>query len=79
MSADTPPSHSKRQLAHFELRVMAEDKPPQRRRWNGGPFASDEARQALLDGVEAFEAALRRHGFTIANSGYGVSASEPDA
>jgi hypothetical protein len=64
------------QFAHFELRVVAEDTPTERRRWNGGPMASDRASEALLDAVEAFQEALRRHGFRVANSGYGVRASE---
>lgn len=69
-------SQSATQRARFELNVTVADKPTSQRRWNGGPLASAEAREALLEGVEAFQAALRRRGFEIGHSGYGVTAED---
>lgn len=66
------------QVAIFEVKVTARDKPTHRRRWNGGPMASDEANDALYAAVEAFKATLREHGFDAARVGYGVSAREID-
>ena len=63
------------QLAHFEMTLVAIDKPTDRRRWNGDPMASVEASDALLAGVEAFQAELRARGFEIARTRYGVLAT----
>lgn len=66
------------QLARFELRVTARDKPTDKRRWNGGPMASNEASVALMAGVDAFRQALAERGFEVAHMGYGVTATEAE-
>jgi hypothetical protein len=68
----------RRRVAHFDVRLSAIDKPTNRLRWNGEPMASDEASKALSAGVDAFQEALRRHGFEILRTGYGVTATEHD-
>lgn len=65
-----------RQVATFDFEVEVIDFPTTRRRWNGGPFPSDEAHAALHEVVEALQAALRERGFEIARTGYGVTATE---
>lgn len=71
-----PDLGTSRQRVHFELKVDAIDMPTERRRWNGGPLASDEAQEALLAAVEAFQDTLRRRGFRLTHSGYGVYATD---
>lgn len=66
------------QIVTFELRLSAFDQPTTRRRWNEKPFPSEEAAAALFDAVEAFQAAIRAHGFETIHTGYGVSAKESD-
>lgn len=69
------PSIGDDQFAHFELEIMAVDKPTDRRRWNGGPMASEEASEALHRAVDAFRESLIADGFKICHSGYGVHAT----
>lgn len=64
------------QIATFELRVQAIDHPSERRRWNGGPMASEEAAKALTEAVDAFKAVLRNYDLGVIHAGYGVTASE---
>jgi hypothetical protein len=63
---------------HFDLEIDAEDKPTDRRRWNGGPFPSQEADDALQLAVSAFQKALTDAGFEPIRIGYGVRAEEWD-
>lgn len=68
-----------RQFAKFEMLLTAFDVETDRRRWNGGPLASDEAHEALMAGVEAFQAAVKERGLRVVRTGYGVHAEEvPD-
>lgn len=69
---------ARKNLAQFEVHATALDQPTDRRRWNGDPMASKEAHDALFEGVEAFQAALRARGFTIGNTDFGVIAREPE-
>lgn len=64
------------QLATFEVRLTAVDKPTDRRRWNGGPMASEEADAALEEAVAAFRAVVEARGFEVARVGHGVAAHE---
>lgn len=71
--------HAKRderfpQVAVFQVRVVAVDKPTDRKRWNGGPMASKEASAALKKAVDAFRASLAEEGFEAVSTGSGVSA-----
>lgn len=79
MPRKADPALSERHLAHFahfELTFTTVDKPTDRERWNGEPTASNEAREALFAGVDAFKAALRERGFGAGHSTYGVRATE---
>lgn len=80
---DTPKNSShrtqsteQRQFALFEVRLVALDKPTDRRRWNGGPLASKDADEALSRAVDAFRASIMGDGFTVVRTGYGVSAED---
>lgn len=64
------------QLAIFQIRLAAIDKPTDRRRWNGGPMASDEASEALHEVVDWMQAVLEERGFEVARTTYGVHAEE---
>jgi hypothetical protein len=61
-------------IATFELRLSAIDKPTERKRWNGGPLASPEANDALRRAVKAFRASAEADGFETVHIGYGVTA-----
>jgi len=62
------------QLVVFEVKLTATDHPTERRRWNGGPMASEDAVAALNVAVEAFRTAIMEAGFEIVRTGYGVAA-----
>lgn len=66
------------QVANFEVRLTALDKPTSRRRWNSDALASEEASRALAGAVTAFEASLKADGFLVVRVGYGVSAQDID-
>lgn len=66
----------KGQVAVFEVRLVAVDMPTTRRRWNGGPMASEKADDALLKAVDAFQDVIRAEGFELVRTGYGVTAEE---
>lgn len=67
------------QTANFELHLVVLDKPTDRRRWNGDAMASQEAEEALYAAVKAFQQVVRDHGFEIARTGYGATATDLEA
>lgn len=62
------------QLAVFEVQMTVIDHPTDRRRWNGGPMASEDATEALDAAVKAFREAIVDSGFEVVRTGYGVIA-----
>lgn len=65
------------QVATIQMELRFIDRPDGRRRvTTGGPMSSREADAAHKAAIEAAEAAVREHGFTIIGVGHGCTAAE---